>query len=115
MARRWEILGYGDDPPTPRSPDPKSNSWVVVYSEKTWVEQAGLCVYCRPQKISPKVVRGILVALEAMGGDMAKLAGEMYEVGPDDEDTKRDLSTDSLKRSLSNEEKLKHQEKETKT
>ena len=66
---KWEILGYGDEEGT-------GNSWVVTYFAKTLFTPAGVDFYSRKGALAPQTVEGIKEGLAAMGGDVAKLAGE---------------------------------------
>ncbi|KAF2822883.1 hypothetical protein CC86DRAFT_73355 [Ophiobolus disseminans] len=73
---KWEILGYGDEEGT-------GNSWVVTYFAKTLFTPAGVDFYSRKGRLAPQTVEGIKEGLAAMGGDVAKLVGEVFEVGMD--------------------------------
>ncbi|EMD95160.1 hypothetical protein COCC4DRAFT_34231 [Bipolaris maydis ATCC 48331] len=73
---KWEILGYGDEQGT-------GNSWVVTYFAKTLFTPAGIDVYSRKASLTPQAIDDIKAALAALGGDVAKLAGQMFQVRMD--------------------------------
>lgn len=77
-SSKWEILGYGDEQGT-------GNSWVVTYFAKTMFTPAGMDFYSRKGQLSPETVQGIKDAIEGLGGDVAKLGGEVFEVAYDGE------------------------------
>lgn len=87
-SRTWEILGYDDDPRSPKSPDLDSNSWIVVYSGKTLFLPAGLSIYCRNGKVRLETLQNIIQALRDMGDEMAKLVDGLHEVALQDDDPK---------------------------
>lgn len=74
----WEILGWGDEQDT-------GNSWVVTYFAKTLFTPAGVDVYARRGVLRPDTVAGIQRALGELGGEVARLAGGMFEVAFDGE------------------------------
>ncbi|PVH92205.1 hypothetical protein DM02DRAFT_620078 [Periconia macrospinosa] len=74
-SSKWEILGYGDD---------EENSWVVTYFAKTMFTPVGIDIYSRKGKLRPEMVEQIKAGLAGLGGDVAKLAGEVFEVAMDD-------------------------------
>ncbi|KAF1357518.1 hypothetical protein EJ07DRAFT_78694, partial [Lizonia empirigonia] len=80
---RWEILGWGDEPATGNTDT--GNSWVVTYFAKTLFTPAGVDVYSRRGVLRPETVAGIQRALEELGGEVAGLAGGMFEVAYDGE------------------------------
>lgn len=75
---KWEILGYGDE-------EGKGNSWVVTYFAKTLFTPAGVDFYSREGRLDQRTVEGIKEALKTLGGDVAKLGGELFEVAMDGE------------------------------
>lgn len=76
---KWEILGWGEEEGT-------GNSWVVTYFAKTLFTPAGVDFYSRKGGLTSQTVEGIKEGLAAMGGDVAKLAGELFEIGMNGED-----------------------------
>lgn len=88
LSRNWEILGYNDDPRFSFGPDPKSISWLVVYSEKTFFDPAGLSIYCRHGKVRQETLDSIIKGLSDMGGNMAKLVNQLHEFTYDGENPK---------------------------
>jgi hypothetical protein len=76
-SSKWEILGYGDDE--------GGNSWVVTYFAKTLFTPAGVDFYSRRGQLSPATVEGVKEAIKGLGGDVAKLGGEVFEVAYDGE------------------------------
>lgn len=77
-SSKWEILGYGDE-------EGSGNSWVVTYFAKTLFTPAGVDFYSRKGNLKPETVESIKTALAELGGDVAKLAGELFEVKLDEE------------------------------
>lgn len=75
-SSKWEILGYGDEEGT-------GNSWVVTYFAKTLFTPAGVDFYSRKGNLTPQTVESIKAGLAGLGGDVAKLAGELFEVTMD--------------------------------
>jgi hypothetical protein len=73
---KWEILGYGDEEGT-------GNGWVVTYFAKTLFTPAGVDFYSRNGNLTPQTIESIKAALAGLGGDVAKLAGEVFEVKMD--------------------------------
>ncbi|XP_014552851.1 hypothetical protein COCVIDRAFT_41061 [Bipolaris victoriae FI3] len=73
---KWEILGYGDEQGT-------GNSWVVTYFAKTLFTPAGIDFYSRKGSLAPQTINDIKAALAGLGGDVAKLAGQIFEVKMD--------------------------------
>ncbi|KAH7081406.1 hypothetical protein BKA63DRAFT_503746 [Paraphoma chrysanthemicola] len=78
-SSKWEILGYGEEEGT-------GNSWVVTYFAKTLFTPAGVDYYSRKGRLAPQTVEDIKVGLKGLGGDVEKLAGEVFEVGMDGEE-----------------------------
>ncbi|KAF3031472.1 hypothetical protein E8E11_001462 [Didymella keratinophila] len=76
-SSKWEILGYGDEE--------GGNSWVVTYFAKTLFTPAGVDFYSRRGLLAPATVEGIKDAIKGLGGDVAKLGGEIFEVAYDGE------------------------------
>jgi|TARA_R110002003_G_scaffold104_9_gene8255 hypothetical protein len=77
-SSKWEILGYGEE-------DVTGNSWVVTYFAKTLFTPAGLDFYSRQGRLAPKTVEDIKAGLKGLGGDVEKLAGELFEITMDGE------------------------------
>jgi hypothetical protein len=75
---KWEILGYGDEEVT-------GNSWVVTYFAKTLFTPAGVDFYSRKGSLTPQTVESIKSGLAGLGGEVAKLAGEVFEVQMDED------------------------------
>lgn len=75
-SSKWEILGYGDENGT-------GNSWVVTYFAKTLFTPAGVDFYSRKGTLKPETVEIIKAGLAGLGGDVARLAGELFEVTKD--------------------------------
>ncbi|KAJ4374766.1 hypothetical protein N0V83_001842 [Neocucurbitaria cava] len=75
-SSKWEILGHGDEQGT-------GNSWVVTYFAKTLFTPAGVDLYSRKGNLTPETVESIKAGLAGLGGDVAKLAGELFEVKMD--------------------------------
>ncbi|RYN27863.1 hypothetical protein AA0112_g7713 [Alternaria arborescens] len=73
---KWEILGYGDEEGT-------DNSWVVTYFAKTLFTPAGVDFYSRKGNLTSQTIESIKAGLAELGGDVAKLAGEVFEVQTD--------------------------------
>lgn len=77
---KWEILGYGDEQGT-------GNSWVVTYFAKTLFTPAGVDFYSRKGSLAPQTIEDIKAGLAALGGEVAKLAEEVFEVKLDKDRT----------------------------
>ena len=77
---KWEILGYGDEEGT-------GNSWVVTYFAKTLFTPAGIDFYSRKGSLAPKTIEDIKAGLAALGGDVATLAEQLFEVKMDEDRT----------------------------
>ncbi|KAF2134774.1 hypothetical protein P153DRAFT_279449 [Dothidotthia symphoricarpi CBS 119687] len=75
-SSKWEILGYGDE-------EGGGNSWVVTYFAKTLFTPAGVDFYSRKGTLRPETVESIKAGLAGLGGDVAKLAAEVFEVAVD--------------------------------
>lgn len=75
-SSKWEILGYGDEEGT-------GNSWVVTYFAKTLFTPAGVDFYSRKGTLKPETVENIKASLAGLGGDVVRLAGELFEVTKD--------------------------------
>lgn len=73
---KWEILGYGDEEGT-------DNSWVVTYFAKTLFTPAGVDFYSRKGNLTSQTIESIKAGLAGLGGDVAKLAVEVFEVQMD--------------------------------
>ncbi|KAF1945625.1 hypothetical protein EJ02DRAFT_338305 [Clathrospora elynae] len=79
-SSKWEILGYGDDKAT-------GNSWVVTYFAKTLFTPAGVDFYSRKGSLTPELVQSIESALARLGGEVARLAGDVFAVKMDGDRT----------------------------
>ncbi|KAL6710502.1 hypothetical protein ACN47E_008550 [Coniothyrium glycines] len=77
-SSKWEILGYGDE-------EGSGNSWVVTYFAKTLFTPAGVDFYSRKGSLTPQTIQSIKAALAGLGGDVAKLAADVFEVELDQE------------------------------
>jgi hypothetical protein len=75
-SSKWEILGWGEEEGT-------GNSWVVTYFAKTLFTPAGVDFYSRKGGLTPQTVEGIKAGLGGLGGEVANLAGELFEVAMD--------------------------------
>ncbi|KAH9861636.1 hypothetical protein J1614_011388 [Plenodomus biglobosus] len=75
-SSKWEILGYGDEQ--------GGNAWVVTYFAKTLFTPAGVDFYSRKGSLRPETLESIKAGLAGLGGEVAKLAGEVFEVKMDD-------------------------------
>jgi hypothetical protein len=73
---KWEILGYGEEEGT-------GNSWVVTFFAKTLFTPAGVDFYSRKGNLAPETIEGIKAGLAGLGGEVARLAGEVFEVKMD--------------------------------
>ncbi|KAF2853993.1 hypothetical protein T440DRAFT_296215 [Plenodomus tracheiphilus IPT5] len=74
-SSKWEILGYGDEE--------GGNSWVVTYFAKTLFTPAGVDFYSRQGSLRPETLESLKAGLAELGGEVAKLAGEVFEVKMD--------------------------------
>ncbi|KAF1915850.1 hypothetical protein BDU57DRAFT_515617 [Ampelomyces quisqualis] len=74
-SSKWEILGYGEEEST-------GNKWVVTYFAATLFTPAGVDFYSKKGNLTPQTVEGIKAALTALG-DVANLAGELFEITMD--------------------------------
>jgi hypothetical protein len=72
-SSKWEILGYGDE----------DGGWVVTYFAKTLFTPAGVDFYSRKGPLSAEMVESIKAGLAGLGGEVAKLAGELFEIKMD--------------------------------
>jgi hypothetical protein len=82
-SSKWEILGYGDEEGTGVGEGAQKNGWVVTYFAKTLFTPAGVDIYSRVGALKPETVESIKAGLAGLGGDVAKLAGEMFEIKMD--------------------------------
>lgn len=73
---KWEVLGYGDEEGT-------GNSWVVTYFAKTLFTPAGVDFYSRRGQLRPETVEAIKAAVKGLGGNVAELGGQVFEVAYD--------------------------------
>lgn len=78
-SSQWEILGHGDE-----EGGGSSNSWVVTYFAKTLFTPAGVDFYSRKGALKPETLESIKAGLEMLGGEIGKLAREIFEVKMDD-------------------------------
>ncbi|KAJ4322906.1 hypothetical protein N0V94_002169 [Neodidymelliopsis sp. IMI 364377] len=76
-SSKWEILGYGDEE--------GGNRWVATYFAKTLFTPAGVDFYSRQGQLGPETVEEIKQAIKGLGGDVAKLGAEVFEVAYDGE------------------------------
>lgn len=76
-SSKWEILSYGDE-------DGTDNAYVVTYFAKTLFTPAGVDFYSRKGKLKVETVESIKAGLAGLGGDVTKLAGEVFEVAMDE-------------------------------
>jgi hypothetical protein len=79
-SSKWEILGYGEE----EGGEPM-NAWVVTYFAKTLFTPAGVDIYSRVGTLKPETVESIRAGLAGLGGEVAKLAGEMFNIAMDDD------------------------------
>ncbi|KAF2646483.1 hypothetical protein P280DRAFT_12144 [Massarina eburnea CBS 473.64] len=77
-SSKWEILGYGDEQGT-------GNAWVVTYFAKTMFTPAGIDIYSRKGRLGAELVESIKAGLAGLGGEVAQLTTEVFEVGMDEE------------------------------
>ena len=76
-SSKWEILCYGDEEGT-------GNAFVVTYFAKTLFTPAGVDFYSRKGQLKEETVQGLKAGLAGLGGNVAKLAGEVFEVVMDE-------------------------------
>jgi hypothetical protein len=72
---KWEILGYGEEG--------TGNRYVVTYFAKTLFTPAGVDFYSRTGNLMPETIEEIKAGLAGLGGEVAKLAGDVFEVQMD--------------------------------
>lgn len=77
-SSKWEILAYGDEEGT-------ANAYVVTFFAKTLFTPAGVDLYSRKGTLKTETVEAIKAALAGLGGQVATLAAELFEVAMDDE------------------------------
>jgi len=75
-SSKWEILGYGDE-------EGGANRWVVTYFAKTLFTPAGVDFYSRNGALKPETLESIKAGLDMLGGEIARLASEIFEVKMD--------------------------------
>lgn len=75
-SSKWEILAYGDE-------DANANSWVVTYFAKTLFTPAGIDFYSRNGTLMPETVQSIKAGLAELGGSVADLATNIFDVTVD--------------------------------
>lgn len=67
LESKWEILGYGIEPPSPCVQEhicyAKGNSWIVIYIAKTLLAPAGLSILCRSEALPNETVDAIKLGL----------------------------------------------------
>ena len=86
-SSRWHLLGYhspvhgpGPDPDPAFAADAPP-AWAVTFFEKTLFTPAGLDIYARaPEGLPADLHAAIVRALHALGGEVADLAGSLFEV-----------------------------------
>lgn len=83
-SSKWEVLGYGEEEGT-GTDGGQGNTWMVTYFAKTMFTPAGIDFYSKKGKLRPETIEGIKTALAAQGGEVAKLASEVFEIVMDDE------------------------------
>jgi hypothetical protein len=76
-SSKWEILCYGDEEGT-------DNAYVVTYFAKTLFTPAGVDIYSRKSKLKVETVESLKAGLAGLGGDVAKLAAEVFEIVMDE-------------------------------
>ncbi len=81
-SSKWEILGHGEE-----EGSEEGNSWVVTYFAKTMFTPAGVDFYSRKGGLRAETVESIKKELVGLGGDVEKLAGELFEVKMDGDRT----------------------------
>ncbi|KAK7178641.1 hypothetical protein DPSP01_007335 [Paraphaeosphaeria sporulosa] len=77
-SSKWEILAHGDEEGT-------GNSYVVTFFAKTLFTPAGVDVYSRKGALRAETVETIKAGLAGLGGQVAGLAKEMFEIAMDEE------------------------------
>lgn len=77
-SSKWEILAWGDEEGT-------GNAYVVTFFAKTLFTPAGVDVYARKGVLKAETVEAIKAGLKGLGGEVEKLAAEMFEVAMDEE------------------------------
>ncbi|KAF2200230.1 hypothetical protein GQ43DRAFT_351123, partial [Delitschia confertaspora ATCC 74209] len=76
-SSKWEILGFGDE-------QGSENRWVVTLFAKTIFTPAGIDIYSRAKEgLREETVEKLKGALKGLGGSVAKLAGELFEIKRD--------------------------------
>lgn len=86
MSSKWEILGYGVDPPSQWGNEHicaiEGNSWIVTYVAKTPFTPAGLNILCRNGQLSGGIVEAIRSTLAELGDEITILAQRLFEIAP---------------------------------
>ncbi|KAJ4290301.1 hypothetical protein N0V90_010517 [Kalmusia sp. IMI 367209] len=77
-SSKWEILAYGDEEGT-------GNAYVVTFFAKTLFTPAGVDVYSRKGVLKVETVEAIKAGLAELGGEVAKLAAEIFEIAMDED------------------------------
>lgn len=72
-SSKWEILGYGEE-------EEGANQWVVTYFAKTLFTPEGLDIYSRSGPLKDSTIAEIKKGLKGLGGQVAKLAEELFVV-----------------------------------
>ncbi|EMD37489.1 hypothetical protein CERSUDRAFT_83232 [Gelatoporia subvermispora B] len=71
-SSRWQILGLGGG---------DSSAWAVTFFEKTLFTPAGLDIYSRSSEgLLPSLLEDIVSKIQALGGDVGRLAEQFFEV-----------------------------------
>lgn len=84
-SSKWEILGYGAETSSASATPDAGNDWVVTYFAKTLFTPAGVDIYSRRGQLQTETVTAIREAIKGLGGDVARLGGEVFEVAWDGE------------------------------
>ncbi|KAL1606162.1 hypothetical protein SLS60_003563 [Paraconiothyrium brasiliense] len=77
-SSKWEILAHGEEEGT-------GNAYVVTFFAKTLFTPAGVDVYSRKGILKAETVEAIKAGLAGLGGQVANLAKELFEVAMDEE------------------------------
>lgn len=77
-SSKWEILAYGDEEGT-------GNAYVVTFFAKTMFTPSGVDVYSRKGVLKAETVEAIKAGLAGLGGQVANLAKELFEVAMDED------------------------------
>ncbi|KAJ4356839.1 uncharacterized protein N0V89_004876 [Didymosphaeria variabile] len=77
-SSKWEILAHGDEEGT-------GNAYVVTFFAKTLFTPAGVDVYSRKGILKPETVEAIKAGLAGLGGQVANMTKELFEIAMDEE------------------------------